>query len=242
LKTTKTQWLTCKKNISRYLLPKTINWDKGVSAISLGMSFAPPIVVHASLLTIILAWNARILRIFLVANEYAAKMPPEDFGSEDHQDVVERTVLFEHLECRGTPEALSKFSAPPMAIGDNHEWGVLISTFLLDHDPSRIIDFYQIFDGPPEGVGSKWDGASEGARLIPRTRNRIPSNRQANHSVTSGFQRKSTWSEKLCSFGATPRCNISFLATLGCFNSIVNKQSFVDTQFWCLGVHNTTPL
>ncbi len=52
--------LDLQQNISRYLLPETINWDKGVLA-SLGMSFAPPIVVHASLLTIILAWNARIL-------------------------------------------------------------------------------------------------------------------------------------------------------------------------------------
>ena len=98
---------------------------------------------------------------------FIAKMPPEDFGSEGHQDVVGRTVLFEHLGCRGTPEVLSKFSAPPMVIGDNHEWGVLVSTFLLDHDPSRIMDFYQIFDGPPEGVGSKWDGASDGAQLVP---------------------------------------------------------------------------
>jgi hypothetical protein len=110
-----------------------------------------------------------------------------------------------------------------MVIGDNHEWGVLVSTFLLDHDPSRIMDFYQIFDGPPEGVGSKWDGASEGGRLVPRTRNRTPSNRQANHSVTSGFQRNSTWSEILCSFGATPCYNISFLATPGCFNSMFNN-------------------
>jgi hypothetical protein len=150
-------------------------------------------------------------------------MPPEDFRSVGHQDDVGLTVLFEHLGCRGTPEAMSKFSAPPMVIGDNHEWGVLVSTFLLDHDPSRIMDFYQIFDRPPEGVGFKWDGASEGARLVPQTQNRTPSNRQANHSVTSGFQRKSTWSEILCSFGATPCCNISFLATPGCFNSIVNN-------------------
>jgi hypothetical protein len=49
------------QNISHYLLPETINWDKGVLAISSGMSFALPIVVHASLLTIILAWNAHIL-------------------------------------------------------------------------------------------------------------------------------------------------------------------------------------
>ncbi len=49
---------------------------------------------------------------------------------------------------------------------DNHEWNAVVDTFLSDHDPSRVMDFYQIFDRILQGVHKNWDGVSGGGLMI----------------------------------------------------------------------------
>ncbi len=54
----KNSMVNLRQDISRHLLQEvsTVSWDHGVSKISSEMSLAPPIVVHASLLQVVLAW------------------------------------------------------------------------------------------------------------------------------------------------------------------------------------------
>jgi hypothetical protein len=108
-----------------------------------------------------------------------------------------------------------------MVHDDNHDWNALVSTFLLDQDPSRVMDFYQIFDQIPQGV-NKWNGVSEGARLVRSSIDADPSLSKR----MAGFQQKSLWSEILCYLGATPStnsCHISFLDIPRCFIGIATN-------------------
>jgi hypothetical protein len=52
-----------RQDISSHLLQEvsTVSWDHGVLKISSEMSLSPPIVVHASLLQVVLAWCKRLL-------------------------------------------------------------------------------------------------------------------------------------------------------------------------------------
>ena len=109
-----------------------------------------------------------------------------------------------------------------MVHDDNHDWNALVSTFLLDQDPSRVMDFYQIFDPIPEGVNDKWNGVSEGARLVRSSIDADPSLSKR----MAGFQQKSLWSEILCYLGATPStnsCHITFLDIPRCFIGIATN-------------------
>ena len=47
----------------------------------------------------------------MIANKnYTADLPPEDLKSDGHQELVGCTASFDQTGCRGTPEALPKFS------------------------------------------------------------------------------------------------------------------------------------
>jgi hypothetical protein len=80
---------------------------------------------------------------------------------------------------------------------DNHEWNTVVDTFLSDHDPSRVMDFYQIFDRISEGVHKNWDGVSGGGLM----RSSIDAGLSLSKGIV-GFQQKSLWSEILCYLGA----------------------------------------
>ncbi len=125
------------QDISSYLLQEsTASWDHGVLNISSDMSLAPPIVVHASLVQVVLAWHASLLQVALVWCKH-----------------------YSFYVCSWwTKPPIPRCS--PTVNDDNHDWNAIVSTFLLDHNPSRVMDFYQIFDGIPEGVNEKWCGVS----------------------------------------------------------------------------------
>jgi hypothetical protein len=46
-------------------------------------------------------------------------------------------------------------------MGDTCKWNATIDTFLLTHDPTRLMDFYQIFDQVTEGVNANRNCNSE---------------------------------------------------------------------------------
>jgi hypothetical protein len=188
-----------RQDISSYLLQEsTASWDHDVLNISSDMSLASPILVHASLLQVVLAWHASLLQV--------------------------APVWCKHFSfyVRGWWTKPS----PPTVNDNNHDWNAIVSTFLLDHDPSRVMDFYQIFDGIPEGVNKKWCGISDGASLMQTSFAADLSLRNS----TVGFKQKSLWSEILCYLGATTStngCHISFLDIRRCFQSIVNNKSLL---------------
>jgi hypothetical protein len=74
-------------------------------------------------------------------------------------------------------------------MGDTCKWNATIDAFLLNHDPSRLMDFYQIFDQVPEGVNTTQNSNPEGVPIGPpvgivsRQRKRV-----------AGFRQESIWS------------------------------------------------
>jgi hypothetical protein len=110
--------------------------------------------------------------------------------------------------------------------GADHVWNDLIHTFFLSHDPSQIMDFYNIFDHPLEGDAADWNGAPEGECV----RNHTYSNWKANHGATSQFQPPSLWFTFLSYLrnGSCPfSCNISIIAPSECFTSIASDSSLL---------------
>jgi hypothetical protein len=89
-----------------------------------------------------------------------------------------------------------------------------------------VKDFYQIFDGVPEGVNEKWCGVSDGASRMQTSFAADPSLRNS----MVGFNQKSLWSKIIFYLGATTStkgCHISFLDIPRCFQSIVNNKSLL---------------
>ena len=188
----KNSMVNLRQDISSHLLQEvsTVSWDHGVLKISSEMSLAPPIVVHASLLQVVLAWCKRLS--FYVCGWWTKPSIP---------------------------------CCPSKVDEDNHEWNAVVNTFLSDHDPSRVMDFYQIFDRISEGVHKNWDGVSGGGLM----RSSIDAGLSLSKGMV-GFQQKSLWSEILCYLGATTStnsCHISFLDIPRCFQSIVNNNSLL---------------
>jgi hypothetical protein len=131
-----------RRDISSHLLEEsTVSWDQGVSKIRSDMSLAPPIVVHASLLRIILAWCKRFS--FYVHGWWTMSSIPCCLCIKPSNPC-----------CLSTVNEI------------NHDWNAVISTFLSNHNPSRVMDFYHIFDRIPERVNDKWHGVSGEARLM----------------------------------------------------------------------------
>jgi hypothetical protein len=188
----KNSMVNLRQDISRHLLQEVsmVSWDHCVLKISSEMSLAPPIVVHASLLQVVLAWCKRLL--FYVHGWWTKSSIP---------------------------------CCPSKVDEDNHEWNAVVNTFLSDHNPSRVMDFYQIFDRISEGVHKGWDGVSGGGLM----RSSIDAGLSLSKGMV-GFQQKSLWSENFCYLGATTStnsCHISFLDIPRCFQSIVNNNSLL---------------
>ena len=162
----------------------------------IAVSFAPPFFGHAVLLWILLSWNGRPVPVELWK-------PPVPNFSETSDG------CYYAMDC-----------------GNNRDWDDLVHTFFLSHDPSRVMDFYNVFESPPEGVGVDWNGAPEGARVRTCT----SSNWKANHGATSQFQPPSRWSTFLSYLRASScslSCNISIIAPSGCFTSIASDSSLL---------------
>jgi hypothetical protein len=55
------------------------------------------------------------------------------------------------------PSAHNVFSS----MGDTCKWNTNVNAFLSTHNPSRLMDFYQIFDQVLEGVNANWNSDPE---------------------------------------------------------------------------------
>jgi hypothetical protein len=119
-----------------------------------------------------------------------------------------------HRQCM--PSAHIVFSL----MGDTCEWNATINAFLLTHDPSWLMDFYQIFDQVTEGVNANWNsdpdyvpvGSPVGVVLDQ-------------HKWMVGFWQESIWSQflrYLASIRNIHTSYISLLELLHCYQSIVN--------------------
>jgi hypothetical protein len=83
----------------------------------------------------------------IATTHHSANLPPEDLQSNGHQELVGCTASFDHPGCRGTPEALPKFSeesdpkhlSTPLAenLRSNGHQELVGSTASFDHQGCR---------------------------------------------------------------------------------------------------------
>jgi hypothetical protein len=104
------------------------------------------------------------------------------------------------------PYDLNRFSC----MSDTCEWNVTVDNFLSTHDPSCIVNFYQMFDKVPEGVNDNWHSNPEGA--VPVGSPVGVGSCQGKQVV--GFRQESIWStilHYLRTMESITGCYISFL-------------------------------
>jgi hypothetical protein len=110
-------------------------------------------------------------------------------------------------------------------MGDTCKWNATVDAFLLTHDPSWLMDFYQIFDQVTEGVNANQNSNPEDVpvglpvRVVLDQRKRVVV-----------FWQESIWSQFLhyiASMGNTHASYISLLELPRCYQSIANHNSLL---------------
>ncbi len=64
--------------------------------------------------------------------------------------------------CQCTPSAHIMFSL----MGETCNWNATVNAFLSTHNPSRLMDFYQIFDQVTERVNVNWNSDPEDVPVV----------------------------------------------------------------------------
>ncbi len=114
-------------------------------------------------------------------------------------------------------------------------WNNLVHSFLSGHDPSRLMDFYNIFAAPSERAALGWNDAPEGAQRVAADWNSAPEGACVQLHLpstlhTSHFNPPSFWSKFLNYIrnGSCPAsCNISMIASPSCFTGIASDGSLL---------------
>jgi hypothetical protein len=110
-------------------------------------------------------------------------------------------------------------------MGDTCKWNATVNAFLSTHDPSQLMDFYQIFDQVTEEVNANRNSNPEDVPVgLPVG---VISDQ---HKLMVGFWQEPIWSQflrYLASIGNTHASYISVLELLCCYQSIENHNSLL---------------
>jgi hypothetical protein len=123
--------------------------------------------------------------------------------------------------CQCMPSAHIMFSL----MGETCKWNGTINAFLSTHNPSQLMDFYQIFDQVTERLNANQNSNPEDVPVV------LPVGVISDqHKRVVGFWQESIWSQFLCylaSMGQTHTSYISLLELPRCYQSITNHNSLL---------------
>jgi hypothetical protein len=114
-------------------------------------------------------------------------------------------------------------------IGYTCKWNATVNSFVSTHDPSRLMDFYQIFDQVLGGVNVNQNSDPEEVPVGSPISIILDQ-----HKWAVKFRQESIWSRflryLLASMGNTHAANIFLLELLHCYQSIANHNSLLSTD------------
>ncbi len=112
-------------------------------------------------------------------------------------------------------------------MGDTCKWNATVDAFLPTHNPSRLMDFYQIFYQVTEGVNANQNSNPEDVPvglpigIVLDQRKRMV-----------GFKQESIWSQFLCYLPSMGNTHTSFISLLS--SRVVIKASQITSHCWLL--------